>query len=124
LPYLAAEDPVNLGNLVKMNWIAQPFGIFCLGMGKVAVSFLIVRLLDRVAYWRKWFLHGITVWTILNTIIMITLTFAQCEDPRALWVPELKATTKCWDPSVQSNFSIYGSSTFTIAIRCTGVELR
>lgn len=110
LPYLAAKDPIKLAYLVKTNWIAQPFGIVCLGLGKVAVSLLIVRLLDRVAYWRKWFLYGLSIWTILNTILMIVLTFAQCKNPKALWQPELKATTTCWDPSVQSNFSIYGSS--------------
>ncbi|PSN75622.1 hypothetical protein BS50DRAFT_568219 [Corynespora cassiicola Philippines] len=114
LPYLAAEDPENLAHLIKTNWIAQPFGIFCLGMGKVAISLLLVRLLQRAAKWRKWFLHGLSIWTVLNTICMIVLTFVQCEDVRALWQQELKATVKCWDPSVQSNFSIYGSSAFSL----------
>ena len=114
LPYLAAEDPENLAHLIKTNWIAQPFGIFCLGMGKVAISLLLVRLLQRAAKWRKWFLHGLSIWTVLNTICMIVLTFVQCEDVRALWQQELKATVKCWDPSVQSNFSIYGSSKLTL----------
>jgi hypothetical protein len=110
LPYLAMEDPKHLVYLVKMNWIAQPFGIFCLGMGKVAIALLIARLLDRAAFWRKWFLHGLSIWTVANTIVMIVLTFVQCEDVRALWQVELKAITKCWNPSVQSDFSIYGSS--------------
>lgn len=112
LPYLAAENPAHLTYLVKINWVAQPFGIFCLGFGKVAIALLIVRLLDRASVWRKWFLHGLNVWTIINTIIMIVLTFAQCDNVEALWDMEVKARSKCWDPMVQSNFSIYGSSAF------------
>lgn len=114
LPYLAAENPAHLTYLVKINWVAQPFGIFCLGFGKVAIALLIVRLLDRASVWRKWFLHGLNVWTIINTIIMIVLTFAQCDNVEALWDMEVKARSKCWDPMVQSNFSIYGSSKWVL----------
>jgi hypothetical protein len=114
LPYLAASNPQHLEYLVKLKWISQPFGIFCLGAGKVAVSLLIVRLLDRTAHWKIWVLHGISVWTMLNTLIMIVLTFAQCKDVRALWNPVIKAKTTCWKPSVQGNFEIYGASVFTL----------
>lgn len=41
---------------------------------------------------------------------MIILTFAQCEDPAALWDENVRAKTKCWDPVIQSSFSIYGAS--------------
>ncbi|OCL05545.1 hypothetical protein AOQ84DRAFT_441419 [Glonium stellatum] len=100
--------------VVKLNWIAQPFGIFALGLGKVAIALLIIRLLERASVWRKWILYVTSAWTMINTILMCLFTFVQCQDPRALWEPEVKAKTKCWNPSSQSDFSIYGSSAFCL----------
>ena len=105
-----ASDPAHLEYIIKLNWTAQPLAIFCLGSGKVAVAFLILRLLNRASVWRRWGLYVTTGWTVINTILMITFTFAQCENPAALWDNEVKAHTKCWDPSVQSSFSTYGAS--------------
>ncbi|PVH93849.1 hypothetical protein DM02DRAFT_211591 [Periconia macrospinosa] len=109
LLYLA-EDPEHLVYVSKLNWIAQPFAIFCLGTGKMAIAFLILRLLNRASVWRRWSLYVASVWTALNTIGMITLTFAQCKNPAALWDMSLKESTSCWDPKVQSSFSIYGAA--------------
>lgn len=109
LVYLA-EDPAHMTEVVKMNWIAQPLAIFCLGSGKIAVAFLILRLLNRASVWRRWSLYIASAWTLINTILMITFTFVQCENPAALWDEKVKNTTKCWDPSVQSSFSIYGAA--------------
>ncbi|KAF2105641.1 hypothetical protein BDV96DRAFT_509034 [Lophiotrema nucula] len=109
LQYLAA-DPVHLSYVTKLNWIAQPLVIFCLGSGKIAVAFLIIRLLNRASVWRRYSLYVTSFITVCNTVVMIVLTFAQCEDPRALWDQDVKAKTKCWDPSVQSSFSIYGAA--------------
>ena len=99
--------------VVKINWIAQPFAIVSLTSGKVAITLLIIRLLHRTSTWRKWILYSISAWTVVNGILMSVFTFVQCEDPRALWDPIVKDRTKCWKPSVQSNFSIYGSSTLS-----------
>ncbi|KAF2009489.1 hypothetical protein BU24DRAFT_497104 [Aaosphaeria arxii CBS 175.79] len=112
LAYLAA-DPDKLVWSIKMNWISQPFVIFCLGTGKVAVSFLIIRLLNRASIWRRYSLYFASALTVANTIIMIVLTFAQCSTPAALWDQELKERTKCWNPQVQSSFSIYGAAVHT-----------
>lgn len=109
LLYLA-ENPTHLTYVSKLNWIAQAFAIFCLGTGKIAVAFLILRLLNRASVWRRWSLYIASVWTALNTIGMIVLTYAQCENPAALWDTSLKESTKCWDPRVQSSFSIYGAA--------------
>lgn len=95
---------------IKMNYVAQPLCIFCLGAGKIAVAFLIVRLLNRASLWRRWSLYLASGLTAINTVIMIILTFAQCEKPAALWDGDLRKKTKCWDPSIQSSFSIYGAS--------------
>jgi hypothetical protein len=109
LAYLS-QDPGKTQHVVMMDWIAQPLCIFCLGTGKIAVAFLIVRLLNRASVWRRWSLYIASALTAVNTILMILFTFLQCEDPTALWNDEARAQTKCWKPSVQSNFSIYGAS--------------
>jgi hypothetical protein len=90
--------------------ISQSLAILSLGLGKIAIALLILRLLDRVSPWRRWSLHFANGITLINTILMILFTFIQCENPAALWDDEIKATTKCWDPSVQSSFSIYGAA--------------
>lgn len=109
IAYLS-EDPKHTEYLVKMNWIAQPLAICCLGTGKVAVAFLIVRLLNRTSVWRKWSLYTASALTVINTFVMILLTFIQCKNPAALWDEEVRSRTTCWDPRVQSSFSIYGAS--------------
>jgi len=113
LAYLS-EDPTHMVYVTKLNWIAQPLAIFCLGSGKVSISFLILRLLNRSSVWRKWSLYIAIAWTSINTILMILFTFIQCKNPAALWDASLKKTTKCWDPSVQSSFSTYGAAVHAI----------
>lgn len=95
---------------LKLNWIAQAFVIFCLGSSKIAIASLIVRLLNRASVWRRWSLYVASTIVAINTVIMIVLTYAQCENPAALWDLEVKQRTKCWDPKIQSSFSIYGAS--------------
>ncbi|KAF2752078.1 hypothetical protein M011DRAFT_463561 [Sporormia fimetaria CBS 119925] len=105
-----AQSPTQLQYILKLNWIAQPLAIFCLGASKIAVAFLIIRLLHRTSVWRRWSLYLASGLTGINTVLMIIFTFVQCENPAALWDEDVKATTKCWDPSVQSSFSTYGAS--------------
>jgi hypothetical protein len=109
LAYLS-ENPGHLVYVTKLNWIAQPLAIFCLGSGKIAIAFLILRLLNRASVWRKWSLYIAVVWTAINTVLMILFTFIQCGNAAALWDQSLKETTTCWDPQVQSSFSIYGAA--------------
>jgi hypothetical protein len=104
------QDPTHTHSLLKLNWIAQPLAIFCLGSAKISVAFLITRLLNRTSVWRRWSLYITSALTAINTCLMIIFTFAQCEKPAALWDDELRPSVKCWDPSIQSNFSIYGAS--------------
>lgn len=109
LAYLI-EDPEHMVYVTKLNWVAQPLAIFCLGSGKISIALLILRLLNRASVFRKWSLYVAIVWTGVNTFLMILFTFIQCKDAAALWDNRVKANTQCWDPSVQSSFSIYGAA--------------
>ncbi|KAI0468813.1 hypothetical protein F4859DRAFT_516565 [Xylaria cf. heliscus] len=97
-------------HVTRLNWIAQPFGIIALGTGKLAVGLLLLRLIPTTTKWMRrivWVLMSITMLT--NTLSVI-LTFAQCRNPAALWDPDLRASTQCWDPKVQTDFSILTGS--------------
>ncbi|KAL1607918.1 hypothetical protein SLS60_002857 [Paraconiothyrium brasiliense] len=113
LAYLS-QNPEHMVYVIKLNWIAQPLAIFCLGSGKIAIAFLILRLLNRASVFRKWSLYLAVVWTAINTILMILFTFIQCDDAAALWDESVKEKTKCWDPRVQSSFSIYGAAVHSL----------
>ncbi|KAF1965805.1 hypothetical protein BU23DRAFT_545415 [Bimuria novae-zelandiae CBS 107.79] len=113
LAYLS-ENSQHMIYFIKLNWIAQPLAIFCLGSGKVAIVFLILRLLNRTSVFRKWSLYLAVVWTAINTFLMILFTFIQCKDVSALWDESVKEKTECWDPSVQSSFSIYGAAVHSL----------
>ncbi|KAF2684151.1 hypothetical protein K458DRAFT_303769 [Lentithecium fluviatile CBS 122367] len=104
------QDPEHTKRLLMKNWISQSLAILCLGLGKIAIALLILRLLDRVSSWRRWSLHFINGLTLINTVLMIIFNYVQCENPAALWDDEVKARTKCWAPQVQSSFSTYGAS--------------
>jgi hypothetical protein len=110
LVYLA-QDPEHTKSLLMKNWVSQSLAILCLGLGKIAIALLILRLLDRVSPWRRWSLHFVNGLTLINTILMIVFNYIQCENPAALWDDSVKSRTKCWDPNVQSSFSTYGAAT-------------
>jgi hypothetical protein len=93
-----------------MNWIGHSLAILSLGLGKIAVSLLILRLLDRISFWRRWSLHFVNGLTLVNTVLMIVFNYVQCKNPAALWDDAIKEKTECWAPHVQSNFSLYGAS--------------
>ncbi|KAF2265442.1 hypothetical protein CC78DRAFT_423481, partial [Lojkania enalia] len=111
--YYLLQDPGKAMFVTKLNWLTQAFAVFCMSVGKIAIALLIIRLLDRASRWRKWFLYFSSAWLMINCLLMITINFAQCKDVRALWNPVIKATTRCWDPSIQENFALYAGSKYS-----------
>lgn len=47
--YYPAQDPPTIVYVTKLNWTAQTFGICCTTLGKVAIGFTILRVLDRAS---------------------------------------------------------------------------
>lgn len=105
--YLSQQQALYV---TKLNYVAQPFGIVAVGTGKVAVGILVLRLLGASSRWRKIFLWVLLALNVIITILAAIFTFTQCNPPAALWEPSLRDTAQCWDPSVQSNFSIFSAS--------------
>ena len=101
-------DPHQITTAVKYNWMIQPFGIMCIAVGKLAVGFLILRLLDSRSKWRKWFLYITLTITIVTSAVCCVINFVQCSPPRALW--EKVPGSSCWNPKVQTDYALAISS--------------
>ncbi|KAI1140005.1 hypothetical protein F5Y05DRAFT_376844 [Hypoxylon sp. FL0543] len=96
--------------VLKLNYIAQPFGIVSVGTGKIAVGLTILRILGSTSKWRRRCLWALMIFTGVITVATAVFTFTQCRIPAALWQPSLRAAASCYDPSIQSNFSIFSAS--------------
>ncbi|KAF7885516.1 uncharacterized protein EAF02_004025 [Botrytis sinoallii] len=101
-------SPSQLTETIKWNYILQCWGISAFTPSKLSVGLLLIRILHPIRGWKFWTIVTImTLMTIINTLDSI-LTYAQCNPPKALWEPTVKA--HCWNPTVQANFSIFQAS--------------
>ncbi|KAI1372863.1 hypothetical protein F4677DRAFT_449117 [Hypoxylon crocopeplum] len=105
--YLEEEE---MEYVLKLDYIAQPFGIVAVGTGRIAVGFTILRVLGSTSKWRRQTLWALMALTSAITTVTAIFTFTQCKDPTALWQPSKRPTTFCYDPSIQNNFSIFSAS--------------
>ncbi|KAI0139012.1 hypothetical protein F4776DRAFT_617705 [Hypoxylon sp. NC0597] len=92
--------------MTELNWIIQPFVIMALGTGKIAVCILILRIFGSTSKWRTRGIWFLMILPSILTILTVIFTFAQCKDTAALWDPDVRMTTDCWEPQAQSDFSI------------------
>ena len=67
------------------------------------------RILSKASVWLRRFLWVSIVITFLFGLLDAIFTFAQCQNPEALWNPAVALTTKCWDPSSLVKFSTTGN---------------
>ncbi|ERF76570.1 hypothetical protein EPUS_05843 [Endocarpon pusillum Z07020] len=94
--------------VIRMNYIAQALAIVSNGLGKLAVGLTILRILGTTSeVWRKRIVWFMMITTIIFGILATFFTFFQCKNPKALWETQLRATTQCWDPRVQTRFNIF-----------------
>lgn len=103
-------DPSHLTYVLKLEYIAQPFGIVAVGTGKISVAFLILRILGQTGKWRQRFLWCLIVITLIFTSTNAIFNFTQCSPAAALWDLSLRPTASCWDPTVEDNYGIFVSS--------------
>ncbi|KAI1178023.1 hypothetical protein F4777DRAFT_139484 [Nemania sp. FL0916] len=97
--------------VTRLNYIARPFVIFGIGSVKIAVCLLIFRVLGPTLQRLKYYLTALVALNSTVDVLAAILTFAQCDVPAALWEPSLAPPkTHCWDPSIQSDFSIFNSA--------------
>lgn len=105
--YLSKEQRIYL---TRDFYIAQAFHLLAIGAGKLAIGFLLLRLFGAASIWRRYLIWVLMAIQTIFTILSVIFSFVQCENPAALWDPYLLPATYCWDPEVQSRFTIfYGS---------------
>ncbi|OTA61649.1 hypothetical protein K449DRAFT_465713 [Hypoxylon sp. EC38] len=92
--------------MTELNWIIQPFVIMALGTGKIAVCILFLRIFGSTSKWRTRTIWFLMILPSILTILTVIFTFAQCKEAAALWDSDVRKATYCWEPHVQSDFSI------------------
>ncbi|KAI1147617.1 hypothetical protein F4825DRAFT_436833 [Nemania diffusa] len=105
------RDEQQMAFVIKLNYIARPFAIVTVLLVKIAVGYLILRILGRGSSRSiKYFIWGLLG---LNTIIGVLdaiFTFTQCDIPAALWDPSLALKAHCWRPSIKTDFGTFSAS--------------
>lgn len=99
--------------VIRINWVTQPWVIFGFATGKISVALLILRIIGPNSFWRRWILYFAMVTVFILNSIDCIITFTQCNPPKALWEPQLVAEgkAKCWNPHIQADYAIFLSST-------------
>ena len=112
--------PDQIIEVLKYNFLSQPFGAMASMSGKCSVAFLVLRLIGPNTFWRKWCLYvNVGVYTVI-TVISIIVTFVQCRPSRALWEPV--AGAKCWDPKISADITIFQAGTSHRPLLKTGAQ--
>lgn len=104
LYYLRTDEIVDV---LKYNWISQPFGVMASAFGKASVAFLVLRIIGPNTVWRKWFVYANVALYMLVSISSCIIIFVQCTPSRALWEPVVEA--RCWNPTINANYSVFQS---------------
>ncbi|KAI1771935.1 hypothetical protein F4818DRAFT_183923 [Hypoxylon cercidicola] len=93
-------EPEQLKYVTRLNWISQPWGIIAQGTGKIAICFLFFRVFGTISTWRRYLIWFLMILTIIDCTLSIVFAYVQCDDPKALWDPEVRSRTHCWDPDL------------------------
>ena len=104
--------------IIELSWVGQVFTVSAICIGKVSVALLIYRI-QAPNKWRTRFLIFSSVTSIMVTIVLITLFFAQCTPAKALWEP---SAGHCWSSDVITTYGIFaGSTTIPLHERVNGL---
>ena len=109
LYYLSPEE---VSQVVRWEWITQPFGPMALAFAKASITFLLLRIIGPKTFWRKWFLWINMVFFFIISILAAIFNYAQCNPPRALW--EKVPGAVCWNPTIQPDFATFHSCEHTL----------
>lgn len=106
--YYLTPDQIRYQLLIG-EYVAEPWSIMAIALGKVSVSLLILRIIGPATFWRKWIIYvSIPLVLAVNATATILL-FAQCSPVHALWDGvENVPGAQCWKPNIQADFSAFG----------------
>ncbi len=102
--HAAYLTPDELSKAVKINLIANPFGVMAYSLPNISVAIFLNRILAPNKT-RKLILYTITIAQSVIAAISLILLFTQCNPTEYLWNPTIPAT--CWSPSVLIGYSYF-----------------
>lgn len=84
-------DPYHRKQAIKLNIIANPFGIMAYSLPNLSVAMFLNRILslDRG---RKWFIYAVAITQNIFAAVSSILVFEQCHPTAFLWDPSVEAT--------------------------------
>lgn len=88
------------------SYISQVPIVIVFGTAKASVALLILRFVGHMSVWRRTILIFIMVSAMIINLLVIPLTFAQCNPSRALWDKTITGAT-CWKPNVVLYFDYF-----------------
>ncbi|KAJ8133452.1 hypothetical protein O1611_g161 [Lasiodiplodia mahajangana] len=105
------RDEQQMAFVLKLNFIARPFAIVTVLLVKIAVGYLILRILGRGSSRSiKYFVWGLLGLNTLIGVLDAIFTFTQCDIPAALWDASLAPKAHCWRPSIKTDFGTFSAS--------------
>ena len=101
----------QLSQILKVLWASQPFGIFGVIPGKLAIALTLLRILGPTASRSiRYIIYAMSFLSCAIALVDILLVFLQCSPPSVLWSPGLPAT--CLDPSIGDGFAYFTGCMF------------
>ncbi|KAM0799558.1 hypothetical protein BDR22DRAFT_784927, partial [Usnea florida] len=89
---------------IRLEVIADWFGIISVALPKLAVACLYTRLFNQTPL-HKWILYGLSISCIVTQTICAILLSVQCRPIEGMWDPLIEP--KCWSPSVLIDYAIF-----------------
>lgn len=109
-------EPAQVVETVKLNFVAQAFGITAPTLGKLSVGVLMVRILGPHTVYRKWFIYITMAIYALWTALTVIFTYVQCTPTSALWSPT--PDMKCWGRQVFPDIAVTHGGKVTPSMIC------
>ena len=102
-------SPKEITESLKLDWISHAFAISATGLGKIAFSVFLLRIIPKSKPWMRRFLHGSNALLVAINMPLIILTYVQCDPVAGLWEPNIGA--KCWNPHIQDSYALFQGCT-------------
>ena len=107
--YILLDQGVDgLIKVTRLWTILQPFAVMAVAVGRTSVAILILRIMGR-SIWRRRFLYFSIVSTLVISSAASILLFAACKPVKGLWDPLVQAN--CWSPNINNDVTIFTSCT-------------
>ncbi|KAL8940608.1 MAG: hypothetical protein Q9216_002721 [Gyalolechia sp. 2 TL-2023] len=97
-------DPAKLVPIVRLNFIANPFGIMAYSLPNISVAIVLNRIIAPRRTVRIT-IYAVSIAQSIIAAISCVLLFAQCTPSEYLWNPTVEAT--CMPPSVITGYSYF-----------------